>query len=84
GTYTQIRLVVVSGQIVIKGEPPHDMTVPSSQVKIPLVFNIMEDASTEIVLDFEAEHSIHVVNAGLSEKYILSPVIRVKSISISN
>ena len=81
GTYTQIRLVVVSGQIVIDGELPHDMTVPSSEVKIPVIFNIMEGGATEIVLDFEAEHSIHVVNAGQSEQYILRPVIKVKSIS---
>ena len=80
GTYTQIRLVVTEGQIVIASES-HEMTVPSSEVKIPFVFNIMEDGSTEIVLDFEAEHSIHVVNAGQSEQYILRPVIRVKSTS---
>ena len=80
GMYTQIRLVVVSGRIVI-AEESHDMTVPSSEVKIPVVFNIMDGDVVEIVLDFEAEHSIQVVNAGQSEKYILSPVIRVKSIS---
>ena len=79
GTYTQIRLVVASGQIVIDGET-YDMIVPSSEVKIPLVFNIMDGDVVEIVLDFEAENSIHVVNAGQSEQYILSPVIRVKSI----
>jgi len=81
GTYTQIRLVVVSGQIVIDGEQPHDMTVPSSEVKIPVIFNIIDGGVTEIVLDFEAEDSIHVVYAGQSEEYILRPVIRVKSIS---
>ena len=80
GTYTQIRLVVTEGQIVISGES-HEMKVPSLEVKIPLVFNIMEDGATEILLDFEAEHSIHVVNAGQSEQYILSPVIRVENIS---
>ena len=80
GKYTQIRLVVTEGQIVIGGET-YDMTVSSSEVKIPFVFNVMADGATEILLDFEAEHSIHVVNAGLSEKYILRPVIRVKNIS---
>jgi len=74
-------ITLCAGQIVIDGEPPHDMTVPSSEVKIPLVFNITEDGATEILLDFEAEHSIHVVNAGQSEQYILSPVIRVENIS---
>ena len=80
GTYTQIRLVVASGQIVINGQSS-EMTIPSSEVKIPVVFNIMDDDIVEIVLDFEAEHSIQVVNAGQSEEYILRPVIRVKSIS---
>ena len=80
GTYTQIRLVVTEGQIVISSES-HEMEVPSLEVKIPLVFNIMEDGATEILLDFEAEHSIHVVNAGQSEQYILRPVIRVENIT---
>jgi len=80
GTYTQIRLYVTAGQIVISGES-HEMKVPSSEVKIPLVFNIMDDGATEILLDFEADHSIQVVNAGQSEQYILRPVIRVENIT---
>ena len=80
GTYTQIRLVVTAGQIVITGES-HEMKVPSLEVKIPLVFNIMDGGATEILLDFEADHSIHVVNAGQSEQYILRPVIRVENIT---
>lgn len=80
GTYTQIRLVVTAGQIVITGESK-DMVVASSEVKIPLVFNIMDDGATEILLDFEADHSIQVVSAGQSEQYILRPVIKVKNIT---
>jgi len=80
GTYTQIRLVVIAGSIVINDEP-YDMTVSSSEVKIPLVFNIMEDGAVEVLLDFEADESIHVVFAKKSERYILTPVIRVESIS---
>lgn len=80
GTYTQIRLVVTEGQIVIAGES-NEMVVPSSEVMIPLIFDINEGGATEIVLDFEAEHSIQVVSAGQSEQYILKPVVKVKSIS---
>lgn len=80
GTYTQIRLVVTEGQIIVAGES-HKMTVPSSEVKIPVIFNVMDGDNTEIVLDFEAEHSIHVVYAGQIEEYILRPVIRIKSIN---
>jgi len=81
GTYTQIRLVVTSGRIKFAGEDYHNMTIASSEVKIPVIFNVMDGGNTEIVLDFEAEHSIQVIYAGQSEKYILTPVIRVKSIS---
>ena len=81
GTYTQIRLVVTAGRILLAGESePHIMTVPSSEVKIPFVFNVIEGGAIEIVLDFEADHSIHVVGAGQSKQYILRPVIKVKSI----
>ena len=79
GMYTQIRLDVTNGQVVINGIS-HAMIVPSSEVKIPVVFNILRSGVTEIVLDFEPEHSIEVVKAGLSDQYILRPVIRVKSI----
>ncbi|MFQ6114530.1 MAG: DUF4382 domain-containing protein [bacterium] len=79
GTYTQIRLVVNSGEIVIGGES-HDLTIPSREVKIPVVFTVTEDGVTEIVLDFEADHSINVVQAGQTNNYILRPVIIVKEI----
>ena len=81
GTYTQIRLVVDSGEIVFINEDRSGMIVPSSEVKIPVNFLIGDNDTTQITLDFEAEHSIHVVNAGQSEQYILRPVIRVESIS---
>lgn len=81
GTYTQIRLVVDSGEIVFSDEDRAEMTVPSSEVKIPFVFYIGDGGATGIVLDFEVEDSIHVVNAGQSKQYILRPVVRVKSIT---
>ena len=81
GTYTQIRLVVDSGEIVFSDGDRPEMIVPSSEVKIPVIFYITDEGDTQITLDFEAEHSIHVVNAGQSEQYILRPVIRVENIS---
>lgn len=79
GKYTQIRLAVTAGQVVVDGVS-HEMTIPSSEIKIPVVFDIVKDGVTEIVLDFEAEHSIQVVKAGLNEEYILRPVVKVKEI----
>ncbi len=80
GTYTQIRLIVDSGEIVIAGQT-YEMTVSSSEVKIPAGFQVMEGGATKLVLDFEADNSIHVVNPGHRDGYILRPVIIVKSIS---
>lgn len=80
GTYTQVRLIVDSGQITISGQT-YDLTVPSSEVKIPVVFNVIESGATKIVLDFEADDSIQVVSPGQSGGYILTPVILVKSVS---
>ncbi|MBS3820050.1 DUF4382 domain-containing protein [bacterium] len=80
GTYTQIRLIVESGEVVMDGET-HSMTIPSSEVKIPVVFHVLQGGTTEIVLDFEAKKSIMVVKAGVTGQYILRPVIKVKNIS---
>ena len=80
GMYTQIRLTVTEGRIVIGGQS-NEMTVPSSMVQIPLVFNVIEDSSIEVVLDFEADQSVDVINTGQNAEYLLKPVIRVKNIS---
>lgn len=80
GTYTQIRLQVESGELVMDGET-HSMTIPSSEVKVPVVFHILQGGTTEIVLDFDAKKSITMVKAGVAGQYILRPVIKVKNIS---
>ena len=80
GMYTQIRLTVTEGRIVIDGQS-NEMTVPSSMVQIPLVFYVMEDSSIEVVLDFEADQSVNVINTGQNAEYLLKPVIRVENIS---
>ncbi len=80
GKYTELRLVVKSGEIVIGGNT-YELQVPSGEAKIPCVFDVKEAATVSITLDFEAENSIEVIQAGGSEKYILRPVIKVESIT---
>lgn len=79
GLYTQIRLAVTSGTIVVSGVS-HDLTVPSTEVKIPVDFEVMKGGATKILLDFDAEESIHVIGTG-SGKSMLTPVIHVESVS---
>lgn len=80
GMYTQIRLTVTEGWIVID-EQRYDMTVYNPMVQIPLVFNVLKDSSIEVVLDFEADQSVDVVRTGQNAEYLLKPVIRVENIS---
>ncbi len=80
GSYTEIRLEVTGGQVVIGGET-YQMTIPSSEVKIPVAFEVPASGATRIVLDFDAAESIQVVHAGQSGGYILRPVIKVVSVT---
>jgi len=80
GKYTEIRLITSSGQVVIGGKT-YDMEIPSTEIKIPVQFDIINDQTTKIILDFDAETSIEVHPTGdASNKYILRPVIQVDSI----
>jgi S-adenosylmethionine:diacylglycerol 3-amino-3-carboxypropyl transferase len=80
GKYTEIRLITSSGQVVIGGKT-YDMEIPSTEIKIPVQFDIINDQTTKIILDFNADASIEVHATGDgSNKYILRPVIIVDSI----
>lgn len=80
GKYTELRLTITKGEIVIEGVT-YSMDIPSMEVKIPCVFEVEEDGTVNITLDFDARNSILVIEAGNSGKYILRPVIIVESIS---
>lgn len=80
GTYNQIRISLAKdgGQIFLKDAPtvPHPLDVPSDEIKIHLQFEVLTSGVTEILLDFDAEQSLHVVQKGKkSDEYLLRPVI---------
>ena len=80
GKYTEIRLITSSGQVVIGGKT-YDMEIPSTEIKIPVEFDVVNDQTTKIILDFDGEASIEVhPTGGGSDRYILRPVIKVDSI----
>jgi S-adenosylmethionine:diacylglycerol 3-amino-3-carboxypropyl transferase len=80
GKYTEIRLITSSGQVVVGGKT-YDMEIPSTEIKIPVQFDIINGQTTKIILDFNADASIEVHPTGDgSNKYILRPVIIVDSI----
>jgi len=83
GHYNQIRMPVVSGSIVFVEDGKDvefPLDVPSDEIKIPVQFEITAGGNIEIILDFDAEKSIHVVKKGKSDTYLLRPVIKVEGI----
>jgi hypothetical protein len=83
GHYNQIRMPVVSGTIVFTEndkDVSYPLEVPSDEIKIPVQFEIKTAGNTQIILDFDAAKSIHVVKKGKSDTYLLRPVIHVEGI----
>jgi len=81
GQYTQVRLTVESAEVVIDGESI-PLTVPSSNIKLIHPFTVEADAVTELVIDFDADRSIHVTG-GSNSKYMMNPTIRIAEVVLS-
>ncbi len=73
GVYTQIRLHVDQALVTIDGVQ-HNLTIPSKTIKLVSGFQILENVTTTLILDFDIHESIHETGNG---KYILQPTIRV-------
>jgi len=70
GKYTQIRLSVKEVKAVINGEE-FDVEVSSDKIKLVRSFNITENQTTELIIDFSPESVIKSGNT-----YKLKPVIK--------
>ena len=82
GTYEQLRLVVTKATYVAMGDTTEteiDLTVPSGEIKIPVLFEITAGGLTEVTVDFDAEKSIQAHPTG-SGKHILRPVVTLVSV----
>ncbi len=73
GKYTQIRLNVNKALVTIDGTE-YDLTIPSKTIKLVKPFNIVENQTTTLTLDFDAKESIK--SAG-KDKYVMNPTIKV-------
>ena len=80
GHYEQMRLILGSGNtIVLSDGSTQPLKVPSglqSGIKINGNFNVAAGTTEDVFIDFDAAHSIQVVQAGASGQYILRPTIR--------
>ena len=72
GTYTQVRIVVDAARVSTSDGETHDATVNSGEIKIVRPFDIVEGETTELLLDFDADHSVTFTGNG---KVMVKPVI---------
>ncbi len=83
GHYTQIRLILGEGSNVVVNGVTFPLTIPSGMqtgIKLNHEFDIEPDNLYELLLDFNADRSIHVTGNG---KYMMNPVIRVMPVVTS-
>ena len=84
GSYTGIRLDVSDGHIIESDGSRCDLKIPSSKIHIPFNFKINNGNETDVVLDFNADKSVHVIQTGHNGQCIMRPVIQVKSVNESH
>ncbi|GLH68340.1 DUF4382 domain-containing protein [Geothrix edaphica] len=79
GHYGQMRLVLGSGNTVkLADGTVEPLKVPSgmqSGIKLIVNFDVAAGTTKDVWIDFDAAHSIQVVQAGMSGQYILRPTI---------
>ncbi len=73
GKYSQIRLKVENASVISDGNE-YQLTIPSNTQKLVNAFDIEENATTTLTLDFDAGESIHKTG---NNDYIMRPTIRV-------
>lgn len=76
GKYTKIRLRVQEGYLIDNEGERCDLKVPSGKIDVPVPFEIDAGATTSMLLDFDAEKSVHVTRKGKKMECQLRPVIK--------
>ena len=80
GQYDQMRLILGTGNTVVLSDgSTQPLTVPSglqTGIKLIVSFDVQAGTTADVFIDFDAAHSIQVVQAGASSKYILRPTVR--------
>ena len=72
GRYTQIRMTIETVEVTIGDGEPREATVPSGELRFTRPFDVMEDETTVLLLDFDADRMVTVSGSG---KVIVKPVV---------
>ena len=73
GKYTQIRMTIGNVQVRLGDGNLTDVTLPSGKLKFVRPFDIVENQTTALLFDFDAEESLNVLGSG---QIMFKPVIR--------
>lgn len=80
GHYQQMRLILGSGSTVkLSDGTVQPLKVPSGMqtgIKLIVSFDVAAGTTSDVWIDFDAAHSIQVVQAGASGQYLLRPTVR--------
>ncbi len=80
GHYQQMRLILGAGSTVkLSDGTVQPLKVPSgmqSGIKLIVSFDVAAGTTSDVWIDFDAAHSIQVIQAGASGQYLLRPTIR--------
>jgi hypothetical protein len=79
GGYSRIRLEVSSAELVYLDGTTAPLKIDSGKVDVPIHFDVVQDETTGVLLDFDAAASVQV-NDTASGQIILRPVVTPKSI----
>ena len=79
GGYSRIRLEVSSAELVYPDGTTAPLKIDSGKVDVPIHFNVAQDQTTGVVLDFDAAASVQV-NDTASGQIILRPVVTPKTV----
>ena len=73
GRYTQVRITIEEVKVAIGDGELEMATVPSGELKFTRPFDVMEDETTVLLLDFDADRMVTVSGSG---KVTVKPVVR--------
>lgn len=79
GSYNKIRFEVTDAQVTTESGT-YDVKIPSGVIKMGISFTVFEDGTTEITIEIDPKASLKITGNKKNPKYMLSPVIHIKSV----
>ena len=76
GKYTQIRMTISNVQVKLGDGNLTDVILPSGKLKFVRPFDIVENQTTALLFDFDAEKSVNVAGSG---QIMFKPVVKLST-----